>query len=181
MSQCTPKLFIFNPNSSYFKTDKMEFWGFLHHLFCFKYVLALLGYHIWIFPDSHCMVFTFRSWLNVLGVVLAFWISILKSFKLLQNRWHRAVDITSFEKHLKSSLDHTPNFCPNLVIFEYVKRNLSSALLRWCSLQTKEGQTHTEFHFVKHSANKAMGTIYARPCPNLLRGDKVLIFVPSDC
>ena len=28
--------------------------------------------------------------------------------------------------------------------------------------------------------NKAVG-IYDGPCPNLLRGDKVLIFVPSDC
>ena len=27
------------------------------------------------------------------------------------------IDITSFEKHLESSLDHTPNFCRNLVIF----------------------------------------------------------------
>ena len=30
-------------------------------------------------------VFTFRSWLDLLGVVLAFWISILKISKLLQN------------------------------------------------------------------------------------------------
>ena len=28
------------------------------------------------FPDSHRMVFTFRSWLDLLGVVLAFWSSI---------------------------------------------------------------------------------------------------------
>ena len=32
------------------------------------------------FQDSHRTVFTFRSWLDLLGVVLAFWISILKIF-----------------------------------------------------------------------------------------------------
>ena len=36
-------------------------------------------------PDSHLTVFTFRSWLDLLDVVLAFWISILKISKLLQN------------------------------------------------------------------------------------------------
>ena len=51
------------------------------------------------------------------GVVLALWISILKISKLLRNCWHRVIDITSFEKHLESSLDHTLNFCRNLVIF----------------------------------------------------------------
>ena len=50
------------------------------------------------FQDSHRTVFTFRSWLDLLGVVLAFWISILKISKLLQNCWHRVIDITSFEK-----------------------------------------------------------------------------------
>ena len=36
--------------------------------------------------------------------------------------------------------------------------------------------------FLKHCTltNKAVGTIWG-PCPNLLRGDRVLIFVPSDC
>ena len=52
-------------------------------------------------PDSHRTVFTFRSWLDLLGVVLAFWISILKVSKLLQNYLHRVIDITSFEKHLE--------------------------------------------------------------------------------
>ena len=36
-------------------------------------------------PDSHRMVFTFLSWLDLLGVALAFRISILKTFNLLQN------------------------------------------------------------------------------------------------
>ena len=39
------------------------------------------------------------------------------------------IDITSFEKHLESSLDHTPNFCRNLVIFRsknmYLKESLN--------------------------------------------------------
>ena len=61
--------------------------------------LSLIS-HGWVvtFQDSHRTVFTFRSWLDLLGVVLAFWISILKISKLLQNRWHRVIDITSFEK-----------------------------------------------------------------------------------
>ena len=83
-------------------------------------------------------------------VVLAFWISILKTSKLLQNCWHRVIDITSFEKHLESSLDHTLNFCWNLLIFRSKNNcpNLSPGLLRWSSLQTKEGQRHTEFLLV---------------------------------
>ena len=50
------------------------------------------------FQDSHRTVFTFRSWLDLLGVVLAFWISILKISKLLQNCSHRVINITIFEK-----------------------------------------------------------------------------------
>ena len=47
----------------------------------------LLISHGWVvtFQDSHRTVFTFRSWLDLLGVVLAFFISIQKIFKLLQN------------------------------------------------------------------------------------------------
>ena len=67
--------------------------------------------------DSHRKVFIFRSWFDLLGVVLAFWISILKISKLPQNCWYGVIDITSFEKHLESSFDHTPNFCRDLVIF----------------------------------------------------------------
>ena len=50
-----------------------------------------------------------------------------KISKLLQNCWHRVKEITSFEKkHLESSLNHTPNFCRNLVIFqEYVSLGIS--------------------------------------------------------
>ena len=82
------------------------------------------------FQDSHRTVFTFRSWLDLLDVVLAFWISILKISKLLQNCSHRVIDITSFEKHLASSLDHTPNFCRNLVIFSSKNMCLKESLIR---------------------------------------------------
>ena len=53
------------------------------------------------FPDSHRTVLTLLSWLNVLGVVLAFWISILKIFKYLPNYWHRVTDIANFERRGK--------------------------------------------------------------------------------
>ena len=42
--------------------------------------LLSLNFHGWVvtFQDSHRTVFTFHSWLDLLGVVLAVWISILK-------------------------------------------------------------------------------------------------------
>ena len=82
-------------------------------------------------PRLYPTVFTFRSWLDLLDGVLAFWISILKISKLLQNCLHRVIEITSFEKHLESSLDRTPNFCLNLVIFRskntYLKESLTQS------------------------------------------------------
>ena len=41
------------------------------------------------FLDSHRTVVTFRSWLDSLGVVLAFWISILKLFKSYLTQGYR--------------------------------------------------------------------------------------------
>ena len=125
----------------------------------------LLISHGWVvtFLDSHRTVFTFRSWLDLQGVVLAFWVSILKISKLLQNCWHRVIDITSFEKHLESSLDHTLSFCRNLVIRIFVKRNLSPVLLRWSSLQTKEGQRHTEFFLVGFENSQTPSTTTVWP------------------
>ena len=92
----------------------------------------LLISHGWVvtFQDSHPTVFTFRSWLDLLDVVLVFWISILKISKLLQNCLHRVIDITSFEKHLESSSDRTPNFCQNLVIFRSKNMYLKESLTR---------------------------------------------------
>ena len=73
------------------------------------------------FLDSHLMVFTFLSWLDLLGVALAFRISILNIFNLLLNYWRRVTEsyITSFEKHSESSFGS--------------------------SQQTKEGQMWSEF------------------------------------
>ena len=79
-------------------------------------------------PDSHRTVFTFRGWWDLLDVVLEFWISILKISKLLQNCWHRVIDITNSEKHLESALDHIPNFCLNLVIFRSTNMCLKESL-----------------------------------------------------
>ena len=47
---------------------------------------------------SHRTVFTFRIWLDLLVVVLAFWNSILKIINSLKNYLHMATEITSFEK-----------------------------------------------------------------------------------
>ena len=88
-------------------------WGVSKHV-AIQWIKLIL---VVTFQDSHRTVFTFRSWLDLLGVVLALWISILKISMLLQNCWHRVIDITSFEKHLESSSDHTLNFFRNLVSF----------------------------------------------------------------
>ena len=83
---------------------------------------------------SYSIWFTFRSWLELLGVVLAFWIFILKISKLLQNSLHRVIDITSFEKHLETSLDYTPNFCRNFVKFRSKNMNQKESLTRSSTL-----------------------------------------------
>ena len=60
----------------------------------------LLNSHGWVvtFPDPHRTVFTFRSWLDFLYVVLAFWISIPKISKLPQNCWHRVTRYHTLRK-----------------------------------------------------------------------------------
>ena len=81
------------------------------------------------FLNSNRTVLTLRSWLYVLVVVLAFWISILKNLKSLKKYWHSVTDITSFEKHLENSLGHTLSFCPiwlNIVSRICCWRNRSS-------------------------------------------------------
>ena len=47
--------------------------------------------------------------------------------KTLQNYWLRVTDITSFGKHLESSLGHTLNFCPNLVQYRFKKMYLKAS------------------------------------------------------
>ena len=129
--------------------------------------LSLIS-HCWVvtFQDSHRTVFTFRNWLDLLGFVLAFWISILKISKLLQNCWHRVINSKSFEKHLESSLDHTLNFCRNLVIFRsknICQKESLTGLLRWSSLQTKEGQRHSEFLLVGFENSQTPSTTTVWP------------------
>ena len=100
------------------------------------------------FLDSNLTVLTFLSWLDLLGVVLAFWISILKIFKLLPNYWHRVTDITSLEKYWESSSGHILSFYPYLVKYRSKNMFLKESLTRWSSLQTKEGQMRSEFRLV---------------------------------
>ena len=49
------------------------------------FLLSITPGWVLMFLDSHRMVFTFLSWLDLLGVAQAFRISILKIFKLLPN------------------------------------------------------------------------------------------------
>ena len=51
------------------------------------------------FKDSHLTVFTFLSWLDLLGVVLAFWISNLKIFISRLETTDTVTDITNFKKN----------------------------------------------------------------------------------
>ena len=78
-----------------------------------------------IFLDSNRTVFTFLSLLDMLGVALAFWIFILKIFKLLPNYLHRVPYVTIFEKHVKSYSGHTLSFYLNLSFQEYVSERIS--------------------------------------------------------
>ena len=85
------------------------------------FILSIPPDWVVMFLDSHLTVLTFRSWLDLLGNVLAFWISILKIFKSLQNILHRVTDIRSSEIHLESSSGHTLSFYPiwwNIVSFQ---------------------------------------------------------------
>ena len=68
------------------------------------------------------------SWWDLLGVVLAFWISILKIFKLLPNYSHRVTYITRFEKHSKSSSGHTLSIYQNLVKYRFKSMFLKESL-----------------------------------------------------
>ena len=74
--------------------------------------------------DSHSAVFTFRRWLNLLDVVLAVWISILKIFKSLPKYLPGVTDITTVDLHLESSSGHSRNFNPNLVKYFFKNKFL---------------------------------------------------------
>ena len=80
------------------------------------------------FQDSHPTVFTFRSWLDLLDVVLAFWISILKISKLLQKlltqgyRYHKLRK--TFGKFFRSYSELLSKF-GDISFQEYVFKGIS--------------------------------------------------------
>ena len=93
-------------------------------------------------------VFTFRSWLDFVmccSSILAFWITILKLFKPLQNYWHRVTHIISFEKHLESFSGHMLRFCQNLVKYCLKNINLQLGLFLWSSLQSHPSERFPGF------------------------------------
>ena len=53
-----------------------------------------------------------------------------KNLQITSKLLTQVIDITSFEKHLESSLDRTPNFCQNLVIFRSKNMYLKESLTR---------------------------------------------------
>ena len=91
----------------------------------------LLISHGWVVTtlDSHRTVFTFRSWLDLLGVVLAFWISILKiilqiTTKLLTQgyRYHKLRK--TFGKFFRSYSDLLSKF-GDISFQEYLLKGIS--------------------------------------------------------
>ena len=176
------------------------------------------------FQDSHRMVLTFRSWLDLLDVVLAFWISILKISQLLQNCWHRVIYIyiyiyhklrKTFGKFFRSYSELLSKFC-DISFQEYVFKGISHPV--YGDLVNKLRRVKDTPNFISSGSKivkrlrrrqydplimeRTIGLVlgpctdlslsialwltrrlglYDGPCPNLLRGDKVLIFAPSDC
>ena len=181
----------------------------------------LLISHGWevTFPDSHRTVFTFRSWLDLLGVVLAYWISILKISKLRQNYLHRVTDITYFEKTFGKffrSYSQLLSKFGDISFQEYVSKGISHPVFygdlvyklrrvkhtpNFISSRSKIVKRLRRRHYdpmiIERTISLVLGPstalylslsialwltrrweLYDGPCLNLLRGDKVLIFVP---
>ena len=72
-------------------------------------------------------IYLFHNLFDLLVVVLAFWISILKIFKLLHNCWHRVKDITSFEffgKFFRLYCKLLSKFC-DISFQEYVSKGFA--------------------------------------------------------
>ena len=83
------------------------------------------------FLDSHRMAFTFLSWLDFLGVALAFQISNLKkssNYFQTTNTWLYIVDATSFEKYSECSSGHTLTL--NLVKYRFKNMFRKESLTR---------------------------------------------------
>ena len=82
-------------------------------------------------PRIHRIVFKFLSSLDLLGVALAFQISIQKIFKSLPNYWHRVTDIIRLEKkHVSNYSGHTLTFYLNLVKYNFKNMFLKERLTR---------------------------------------------------
>ena len=77
------------------------------------------------FPDSHHTVFTFRSWLNLLDVVLAFWISILKISKLLLTQGYRYDKLRKIFGKLFRSYSELLSKFGDIYFQEYVSKGIS--------------------------------------------------------
>ena len=171
------------------------------------------------FPDSYRMVLTFRSWLDLLGVVLAFWISILKISRLLQNCWHRVIYISqasktfgkflrscsellskfgwhSFQEYVSKGISHPVFYgdlvyklkrvkdTPNVIssdskIVKRLRRQQYDPLIIQRTIGLVLGPCTTLSWSIALWLTRRWG-LYDGPCPNLLRGDMVLLFLPSD-
>ena len=87
------------------------------------------------FPDSHRTVFTFRSWLDLLVVVLAFWISILKISKLLNQSYRYHKLRKTFGKFFISYSELLSKF-GDISFQEYVSKGISHSVF-YCDLVYK--------------------------------------------
>ena len=69
---------------------------------------------------------SFRSWLDWLAVVIAFWISILKTL----NHFKTIYPGLQISQALESSSGHSPSFCPYLVKYPFKNEFLKDSLIR---------------------------------------------------
>ena len=82
--------------------------------------------------SSRRAVFAFFGWLDLLEVVLAFWVTVFGVLKSLLGCLLRVTDITSFEMQWESSSSHTLSFYPNLVTYRLKKMFLKESFT-WSS------------------------------------------------
>ena len=88
--------------------------------------LSLIS-HGWVvtFLDSHRTVFTFHCWLDLLGVVLAFWISILKITSKLLTKGYRYHKLRkTFGKFFRSYSELLSKF-GDISFQEYLSKGIS--------------------------------------------------------
>ena len=113
--------------------------------------------------NSDCLSSISPVWVVMYGVDISqlirfsrCWTSILhfhsKILKSLQNKWTRVKDITSFKnicKVLQAILWAFIEILWDIVSRIYFWRSLSTGLLEWSNLQTKEGQRRSKFRLVE--------------------------------